>query len=66
MSIDPDRVRAEFPALASEDVFFDNPGGTQVPHQVIDRMVDYLVTKNANHGGASTRSGDRDDPSAAA
>jgi cysteine desulfurase family protein (TIGR01976 family) len=52
MTINPSLVRADFPALASEAVFFDNPGGTQVPHQVIDRTVDYLATKNANRGGA--------------
>lgn len=52
MPLDPHAVRQDFPALTSNAVFFDNPGGTQVPHQVIDRMVDYLVTKNANHGGA--------------
>jgi cysteine desulfurase family protein (TIGR01976 family) len=52
MTLDIDRLRACFPALTSPDVYFDNPGGTQVPHHVIDRMVDYLVTKNANHEGA--------------
>jgi cysteine desulfurase family protein (TIGR01976 family) len=52
MTLDPSRVRACFPALTSPDVYFDNPGGTQVPHHVVDRMVDYLVTKNANHEGA--------------
>ena len=52
MPLDPVHVRSQFPALTSGAVFFDNPGGTQVPHQVIDRMVDHLVTKNANRGGA--------------
>lgn len=52
MALDVAAVRARFPALSSGAVFFDNPGGTQVPDVVIDRMVDYLVTKNANHGGA--------------
>jgi cysteine desulfurase family protein (TIGR01976 family) len=52
MTLDPVRIRACFPALTSPDVYLDNPGGTQVPHHVIDRMVDYLVTKNANHEGA--------------
>ena len=52
MMLDPARIRACFPALTSPDVYLDNPGGTQVPHHVIDRMVDYLVTKNANHEGA--------------
>lgn len=52
MTLDPGSVRAEFPALSKEAIFFDNPGGTQVPRQVIDRMADYLRTTNANHGGA--------------
>jgi cysteine desulfurase family protein (TIGR01976 family) len=52
MTLDLARIRACFPALTSPDVYLDNPGGTQVPHHVIDRMVDYLVTKNANHEGA--------------
>ncbi len=52
MSFDISAVRAEFPALASGAVFFDNPGGTQVPRRVIDRMTDYYVRCNANHGGA--------------
>jgi len=47
-----DSVRAQFPALASGAVFFDNPGGTQVPQRVINRMTDYLVRCNANKGGA--------------
>jgi len=52
MPLDLSRIRACFPALTSPDVYLDNPGGTQVPHHVIDRIVDYLVAKNANHEGA--------------
>jgi cysteine desulfurase family protein (TIGR01976 family) len=52
MPLDADLIRPHFPAMNSDVVFFDNPGGTQVPQQVIDRMVDYLATKNANHDGA--------------
>jgi cysteine desulfurase family protein (TIGR01976 family) len=49
-------VRAQFPALALRDgtkgrIYFDNPAGTQVPQQVIDRTVETLVHKNANLGG---------------
>jgi cysteine desulfurase family protein (TIGR01976 family) len=53
-------VRAQFPALAQKvnghpAVFFDGPGGTQVPERVIDAMCDYLVHSNANtHGAFST------------
>jgi len=52
MPLDPERIRDEFPALKSGAVFFDNPGGTQVPRRVIECMADYLATKNANRGGA--------------
>ena len=33
-------------------VFFDGPGGTQVPRRVIDAIGDYLRRDNANAGGA--------------
>lgn len=45
-------VRAQFPALASGAVFFDNPGGTQIARPALDRLNDYLVRCNANKGGA--------------
>ena len=45
-------VRKQFPALARDAIFFDNPAGTQVPVQVLDRMTEYLVETNANQGGA--------------
>ncbi|MEO8478377.1 MAG: cysteine desulfurase-like protein [Gemmatimonadota bacterium] len=46
-------LRAEIPALAtrggaSANARFDGPGGTQVPQSVIDAMVHYLTTSNAN------------------
>ncbi len=49
-------VRSQFPALALQDntkprIYFDNPAGTQVPQQVIDRTVECLIQKNANLGG---------------
>jgi selenocysteine lyase/cysteine desulfurase len=56
MPFDIDQVRAQFPALASGAIFFDNPGGTQVARRVVERMTDYLVRCNANHGGAFTTS----------
>jgi cysteine desulfurase family protein (TIGR01976 family) len=52
MAFDVSRVRAEFPALASNAVYFDNPGGTQVPKRVVERVNEYLLKTNANHGGA--------------
>jgi len=50
--LDLEAIRARFPALASGDVILDNPGGTQVPREVTDRIVRYLHETNANHGGA--------------
>ena len=56
IAFDVDAARAQFPALSLADdgrtrVYLDNPAGTQVPRQVIDRTVDCLVRKNANLGG---------------
>jgi cysteine desulfurase family protein (TIGR01976 family) len=52
LSLDISAVRANFPALASGTVFFDNPGGTQVAQAVIDAMRDYFLYANANTHGA--------------
>ncbi len=56
-TFDPHAVRPLFPALALEEagrpaVFFDAPGGTQVPRQVIEAIAGYLTHSNANVGGA--------------
>ena len=50
-------IRAQFPALTQEvnhqpAIFFDGPGGTQVPGGVIDAIADYFVHSNANAHGA--------------
>lgn len=57
MALDVDAVRARFPALTQEHagrpfVFLDGPGGTQVVDAVIEAVVDYYRTANANSGGA--------------
>jgi cysteine desulfurase family protein (TIGR01976 family) len=49
-------VRRRFSALAQGAVFFDGPGGTQVPDEVIDAIAGYLRDSNANLGGAFERS----------
>jgi cysteine desulfurase family protein (TIGR01976 family) len=46
-------IRARFPALARQQrgkpiAYFDGPGGTQVPREVVDAMADYLLHHNAN------------------
>ncbi|MGC8780260.1 MAG: cysteine desulfurase-like protein [Anaerolineae bacterium] len=58
-------LRSQFPALALQDagrpaVYFDGPGGTQVPQRVIDAMSRYLARTNANHGGAFRTSRESD------
>ncbi|HYV76089.1 MAG TPA: cysteine desulfurase-like protein [Candidatus Binatia bacterium] len=55
--LDVDWVREQFPALKETvngqlAVFFDAPGGTQVPQRVIDAISEYLSKWNANLGGA--------------
>jgi cysteine desulfurase family protein (TIGR01976 family) len=59
-------VRSQFPSLAQTvnghpAVFFDGPGGTQVPRQVIDAISGYLAHNNANTCGAyhTSRNTDR-------
>jgi len=56
-TFDVDAIRARFPALSLMHagrpmVFFDGPGGTQVPESVIDAVSGYYREANANHGGA--------------
>lgn len=50
--LDINLIRSHIPALASGAVFFDNPGGTQVAREVIERIQQYYQRTNANHGGA--------------
>ncbi len=52
MPIDPAKVRRQFPALQRPEVYFDNPGGTQVAKACLDRILEYLIETNANHDGA--------------
>ena len=56
MSLDLSALRSRFPALSLRDevafrIYLDNPGGTQVPDSVVERMATYLVESNANLGG---------------
>ena len=52
MSFDVNIVRQQFPALSRPAIFFDNPGGTQIAKQSLDRINRYLIESNANHEGA--------------
>jgi cysteine desulfurase family protein (TIGR01976 family) len=50
VALDIEAVRARFTALDRRLAFFDGPGGTQCPDEVIDAIADYLRYDNANIG----------------
>ena len=49
-ALDINAVRARFSALDRRLAFFDGPGGTQCPDEVIDAISRYLREDNANIG----------------
>ena len=51
VAFDVEAVRRRFSALDQSLVFFDGPGGTQVPDEVVDAIAGYLHTSNANVSG---------------
>jgi cysteine desulfurase family protein (TIGR01976 family) len=51
-TLDLDFVRAQFPALASGYIYLDNAGGSQTLRGVADRVRDYLLTSNVQHGAS--------------
>lgn len=58
-------VRSQFPAMdprrrVPPEIYFDGPGGTQVPRQVIDAVSGYLACSNANLHGAFRTSRESD------
>lgn len=66
MMLDIQAIRKQFPALmqnqnGTKPVFFDGPGGSQVPQSVLNNIVSYLSSGNANLGGAyfSSKNTDR-------
>ena len=64
-ALDLASIRAQFPSLSQTVnghpvVFFDGPGGTQVPQRVIDAISNYLRHDNANTGGAYATSRNTD------
>ena len=52
MTLDLSAIRNQFPSLNRPAIFFDNPGGTQIARQSLDRINKYLLESNANHEGA--------------
>ena len=51
VSLDVAAARSRFTALQRDLVFFDAPGGSQVPDEVIEAVADYFRTSNANVSG---------------
>ncbi len=51
LALDVEAVRARFSALRQPLAFFDGPGGTQVPDEVIDAVSRYYRESNANVSG---------------
>ena len=51
LALDVHAVRARFSALRQPLAFFDGPGGTQVPDEVIDAVSTYYRESNANVSG---------------
>jgi cysteine desulfurase family protein (TIGR01976 family) len=51
VALDVSAVRSRFSALQRGLAFFDGPGGTQAPDEVIDAIASYLRESNANVGG---------------
>jgi len=52
MPLNIERVRSRFPSLDTDWVFFDNGGGSQVAQPVLDRITEYLLTSNVQHGAS--------------
>jgi cysteine desulfurase family protein (TIGR01976 family) len=66
MTFDSEYIRNQFPALqrivnGNQVIYFDGPGGTQMPRRVIDVMVDYLANHNSNTGGVFAASSETDE-----
>jgi cysteine desulfurase family protein (TIGR01976 family) len=51
VALDVAQVRARFSSLSRPLAFFDGPGGTQVPDEVVEAISAYLRESNANVGG---------------
>jgi cysteine desulfurase family protein (TIGR01976 family) len=61
-----EEIRSHFPALARKHegarvAYFDGPGGTQVPREVVEAVSDYLYHHNANTHWAYPTSAETDE-----
>jgi cysteine desulfurase family protein (TIGR01976 family) len=59
-TLDVAAVRSRFSALDRPLAFFDGPGGTQCPDEVIDAVAAYMRSSNANVGAPYETSRDTD------
>ena len=48
MTFDLNVIRQQFPSLDRPAIFLDNPAGTQISKQSLDRINRYLLEHNAN------------------
>src|SRR4029077_21091405 len=55
------QVRAAFPALRDEFVFFDNAAGAQSPATVLDAVAHHLLHRNVQRGGRYRQSQEVDE-----
>ena len=46
-----DQIRAAFPALQDDFIFFDNAAGAQSPQTVLNAVADHLLHRNVQRGG---------------
>lgn len=46
-----EKVRAHFPALQEDFIFFDNAAGAQSPKVVLDAVANHLLRRNVQRGG---------------
>lgn len=51
MTLDLSAIRSQFPSLNRPAIFLDNPAGTQISKQSLERINRYLLECNANHEG---------------
>jgi cysteine desulfurase family protein (TIGR01976 family) len=65
-TLDVDRIRADFPALAGGTAFFDGPGGSQTPTPVIEAIAAALGGPLSNRGRLTAAARRADDLTLAA
>jgi cysteine desulfurase family protein (TIGR01976 family) len=56
-----DHVRAAFPALEDDFIFFDNAAGAQSPRNVLDAVAGHLLHRNVQRGGRYKQSREVDE-----